>query len=410
MLSRITYLIPTVVMLGLLGGCDVASKVAKEKFGLGSSSSDSESDDPVQPVRLEQIVAQGRITPATGVVGVFAPIGDRIESFQEDVFEGATVAKGDKLGRLASSRSRELELEILEATIEESNSVREAALAAKKSDLAAAASTVDQVSAASEELAAKEKEIESLARQLNLAVDECRRVAKLKKKSDLVSDRKMDAAKHAADMARSALEASKIQYKALQESAKANLAVAKSKKDSIAAGHDRALAAIPKQSVEIKKRLLEEQLRESGMPAPAGGTILKIYSSIGETVGRKPVMQIADLEHMVCLAEVYESYLNEIEVGQTATLRSSAFRDGVSVTGIVKSIGRIIHGAELKELDPFAKADVRVVEVTIEIDPGASTEQAARLVNLQVEVEIDTADSDTTFETDASNKTVGAEL
>ena len=197
----------------------------------------------------------------------------------------------------------------------------------------------------------------------------------------------------------------------MEESAEANLAVAKSKRESVAAGHDWALAAIPKQSVEIRKQLLEEQLRESAMPAPASGTILKIYSSVGETIGRKPVMQIADLEHMVCIAEVYESYLKDIKVGQPANLQSSAFEDGVVVTGSVKSIGRLIHGAELKELDPFAKSDVRVVEVTVEIDPGQSTEQAARLVNLQVEVEIDTSDdSDTTYETDISGTTVGSEL
>ncbi len=410
MIYRPFHFLLVLMMLVLLGGCDATSKFASEKLGIGKSPSDASANQPVQPVKLEQIVAQGRITPATGLVGVFAPIGDRIEEFDSNVFEGATVSKGDRLGRLASYRARELELEALKATIEESDSVRDALVSAKKSDLAAASSVVDQVSAASEELAAKEKEIQSLGRQLNLAVEECRRIVRLKKRSDLVSDRKVTQAKHAADMARAALDAAKIQYNALKESAKANLAVAKSKKDSVAAGHDRALAAIPTRSIEIKQRMLEEQLRESAMPAPADGTILKIYSSVGETVGRKPVMQIADLEHMVCHAEVYETYLKDIKVGQPAVLKSLAFEDGVNVTGVVQSVGRMIHGAELKELDPFAKSDVRVVEVTIEIDAGASTEQAARLVNLQVEVIIDTGESNSTYETDTSNTTVSSDL
>ena len=386
-MSRPLQVVFVLALFTPLAGCDLATILQSD---MKSKASDTHE---VDPIALDRIVAQGRIEPKGGVISVFAEPGDRVESYAEGVHEGALVQKGESLGRLHSFRSRQLERQSLDVTIEESQIARDAALVAKESDVAAANGAIQQAKSAGQELAAKQKELESLASQLDLAVDECRRLVALHENSDLISDSQLAKAKHAADQAANALKVAKIQYAALESKAKTNLEAARLKRHSIAASHDRGLAGMPLESLQIRRELLNELLRESTMPAPISGTILKIYAHPGDTIARKPLLQIADLNHMICIAEVYESHLKEIQIGQPATLRSSAFDAGVEVTGQVAAIGRMILGAELKELDPFSKADVRIVEVTIRIDGGVSRNQAAKLVNLQVDVEIDTKKS-----------------
>lgn len=384
--------IPLLVVLLLLTplvGCGASSLLRPDE-----SRPTADSRAGLESAKLDQIIAQGRIEPASGIVSVFAAPGDRVNYYADNVMEGAIVTKDEALGQLASHKRRQLELRAHIASIEETKAMRQAGLAAKTSDLAVAKSVIDQVDAAAEELIAKKKEIESLARQLDLAVEESRRMLNLRRTSDLISDRKINQAHHAADQARVALEAAKIQYDVAKATAQANREAAQSKQESIAATHDRALAAIPQESTHIKRQLLMEQLHESTIPAPASGTILKIFTRPGDTVGRKPLLQLADLDQMVCITEVYESYLKNVRPGQRAILRSAAFDPDVQVRGTIQSIGRLILGAELKELDPFAKTDVRVVEVKIAIDSGESTAEAAKLVNLQVEVAIDAKNSD----------------
>ena len=379
---RVRLILVILSLLTPLTGCDVS-----KYWSPPDSVAEGNSPEVLSP-RINRVIAQGRIEPANGVISVFATPGDRVEAYSGGVVEGARVEKGEGLGELASLITRRLEIQALKATLSETQAMRAATLAAKESDLAAAESAIKQVAAAGDELAAKKKEVESLAIQLDLVVAESRRLVRLRKNSDLVSASKIQKAKVAAEQAKAALDAAKIQYEALAGSAKANLDAAISKKDSVAAGHDRALAAIPFDSTSVKIQLLEEQLRNATIPSPSSGTILKIHTPPGDTIGRKPLLQLADLGTMVCVAEVYEAYLKDLRVGQHATLRSSAFDGGVEVTGKIRSIGRMISGGELKELDPFSKSDVRVVEAVIAIDPGKSTEQAAKVVHLQVEVEI----------------------
>ena len=56
------------------------------------------------------IVAQGQLEPATGILPIVAPLGDRVESIE--VVEGQKVKVGDALGRLISQAAKELELDI----------------------------------------------------------------------------------------------------------------------------------------------------------------------------------------------------------------------------------------------------------------------------------------------------------
>lgn len=337
-----------------------------------------------------RIVAEGRIEPANGVVGVYARAGDRLIRYSNQVREGAVIKSGDELGEMLSHRARKGEIAAISAKLAEANAVREAETAARKADVAAAERTIEQVADTDDQLSVKKQQIALLKNAYDAAKLECEKIARLRKRSDLVSESTFNQTKLSVQKAKTAWKAAEIELSSLEGNAKSQLAVAKAKRDSIAASHDRALATIPLASLKQQQSLLEDQAKESRLPAPIDGTIVRVNTRPGESITNEPLLLIADLDKVVCVTEVYESYLTDLEIGQKATLRSTTFGDNNPLHGRITSIGRIIMTPDLKPLDPFAKSDVRVVEVRIEIDSGNDTEIAARLVNLQVDVEIDT--------------------
>jgi hypothetical protein len=98
-----------------------------------------------------------------------------------------------------------------------------------------------------------------------------------------------------------------------------------------------------------------------------------------------PIMQLADLSRMVCVAEVYEADRKEVSVGQPVIIRSPAFsgkfadgpaeeqshRRSGGMRGRVARIGRLIAPPGLTNRNPLAPVDRSVVEVLIEIDHAA---------------------------------------
>ncbi len=84
---------------------------------------------------------------------------------------------------------------------------------------------------------------------------------------------------------------------------------------------------------------------------------------------------------MVATAEVYQSDVPRIHPGDPAEVDIL----GTRVTGKVTRIGSIVGKNRLTSVDPRALRDLRVVEVTIQLDdPGA----ASRYVNMEVEATI----------------------
>ncbi len=150
---------------------------------------------------------------------------------------------------------------------------------------------------------------------------------------------------------------------------------------------------IEQQQLAVQQAQL--QLDRTRIAAPISGTVLRTFVRVGEMIGREPVAQMADLDHMVVVAEVYEMHVKHVEVGQTAKITSRAFHDPYDANGLkgkVIEIGKIIAAPQINTFNPLARADRHVVEVRIELDKE-SAKEAAKLINLEVEVEIETAGS-----------------
>jgi ABC exporter DevB family membrane fusion protein len=121
--------------------------------------------------------------------------------------------------------------------------------------------------------------------------------------------------------------------------------------------------------------------------APQSGQILKIHSRPGELVGEKGIVELGKTDRMYVTAEVYETDISRVKIGQRATIDS----DGItrSLQGTVEEIGLQIKTKDVLGTDPVADADARVVEVKIRLEP-AESKQIAGLTNLQVNVVIHT--------------------
>jgi HlyD family secretion protein len=87
---------------------------------------------------------------------------------------------------------------------------------------------------------------------------------------------------------------------------------------------------------------------------------------------------------MHVVAEVYESDVQRLKLGQNATISSAALPQ--STTGTVIHIGAMIQKNAVMAVDPAASADARVVEVRIRLD---QPDLVNALTNLQVDVLID---------------------
>jgi HlyD family secretion protein len=117
--------------------------------------------------------------------------------------------------------------------------------------------------------------------------------------------------------------------------------------------------------------------------SPRSGQILKIYTFAGERVGEKGIVALGNTSQMNVVAEVYETDIHKVAIGQQATIQSQGFLQ--ELTGKVVEIGLQIGKKDVLGTDPAADSDVRVVEVRIRLDP-VSNQKVEALTNLQVNV------------------------
>lgn len=118
--------------------------------------------------------------------------------------------------------------------------------------------------------------------------------------------------------------------------------------------------------------------------SPISGTVLKIHARTGERVGPDGIAEIGETDKMYAAAEVYETDVTRVRVGQHATVTSPAFPDPLH--GTVERVGLKVGKQDVLNTDPAAKTDARVVEVKVRLDEPA---RVAGLTNLEAEVAIE---------------------
>jgi HlyD family secretion protein len=170
--------------------------------------------------------------------------------------------------------------------------------------------------------------------------------------------------------------------------------VAGAEEAEMAAGQAQALAAscaaaqtviavAEAQIIVAEKRVaVQKAERErSFVYAPVAGRILEITAGPGELAGAEGVLQMGEVDQMYAIAEVYETDIGRVHIGQKASVSSDALPH--SLTGTVEKIRFKVARQDQISTDPAARKDARIVEVEILLDDAAA---AANLTHLQVDV------------------------
>ena len=120
--------------------------------------------------------------------------------------------------------------------------------------------------------------------------------------------------------------------------------------------------------------------------SPINGRILKVHTKTGETIGNSGIVDIGETSHMYVVAEVYQTDIKKVRVGQKASITSTTFTG--KLRGVVSEIGLQVSKQSVLSLNPGVDTDRRVIEVKIRIDNPEDNQQVASLTNLQVDVAI----------------------
>ncbi len=149
---------------------------------------------------------------------------------------------------------------------------------------------------------------------------------------------------------------------------------------------DIALAEANVTAAEAALAQAEQDLETAFVRAPGPATVLDIHVRAGERPDSEGILVLGDTTQMSVEAEVYQTLIGRVAVGDPATITANAF-DG-ALSGTVTAIGLEIGRQSITSDDPAANTDARVVDVVVTLDPESSA-AAARFTNLQVVTRID---------------------
>jgi HlyD family secretion protein len=299
----------------------------------------------------------GRIQPEEGVIRVAGPYiwGDshapRVESLK--VREGDDVRRGQALAVFVGRANLE------------------ASVAQAQAQTAKARRRVEQVKAGASkpELAAQQAEISRLEAEAQHAQVELHRYEALRATDD-VTVSEVEARRNAVQVAEFAAEAARHRLESMRD----------------VPDTDIRLAEADLAEAEASEQRAHRDFEVSTIYAPADGKVLKINAREGEAVGMPGLLDIARTGHMFVLAEVYETDIGRVRVGQRATI-SGDLLGTTTLTGVVERIAHNVKDAAVMPGDTVTFSDKRIVETLIRLDRN---DPAANLIGGRVIVIIQT--------------------
>jgi HlyD family secretion protein len=343
-------------------------------------------------VAPRRVSALGRVEPESKIrrVSIASSVsGDRIEKLL--VQEDDEVKKGQALAILNSYGSLQAGLKEAEEKVAVSRAKLNQVLAGAKQG----------------EIRAQEYEIESLQRELaaaertgNQSVASARAKAEEARLESLRYDKlflsgaasELDRDRYRTRARTSNAELSKaIEDKAGTESRlRSNIEGAKQTLDKIKEVRtvDVDTAKNELRQAEAARDKAKQDLTDATVLAPQDGRILKIFSWPGDKVSDNGLLEMADTSNMVITAEVYQTDLTKLSIGQGATITADGF-DGSARATLYKVLPQV-QKQSIFAGTPGENMDQRVYEVKLRLHPTAKEEKRLRFAsNLQVNVIFD---------------------
>ena len=352
----------------------------------------SEAEAPIQVMpEIKTVTALGRLEPSGEIIQLSvssATEGNRIEELL--VQEGDEIKRGDVIAVL-DSRDR-LEAALNQA--QEQVGVAQANLAqvkagAKTGEIQAQQAAIARIEAErSNNIIAQSAMVSRMEAELRNAEIEYQRYQTLYQ-DGAVSASEKDSKYLTLATAKEQLAEAKANLKRIESSQQKQIAEAKATLDKIAEVRpvDVAVAQAEVRQAQAAVRTAQAELDRAYIKSPQAGRVIKILTRPGEVVSSdEGIARIGQIEQMYAVAEVYESDITKVQLGQQATVTSSAISG--KLTGTVERIGLEVERQEVVNTDPTANIDAKVVEVKVKLDEESSR-RVAGLTNLLVNVRID---------------------
>jgi HlyD family secretion protein len=275
----------------------------------------------------------GHVEPENGMIVVAAApaLGRTPVIAKLMVEEGQMVATGQTIAVLAA-------LPDLESAVQQA----EARVAVAQSHLAqlSAGARSGDVLALQSDIARMEIEAKAAKQDLD------RQEALLRK--DFIPRVQVEAARLKSENADGLLEAARHRLESLTDVRASDTNPAKA--ELVAAEADRDRARVEESAATIR--------------SPANARVMRIVAHAGEAVGPGGVVTLADTNRMSVIAEVYETDIARVRVGQKAMIRSESFPDPLE--GVVGWISPQIENLSTPA-EPSQSPDQRVYQARIDV-------------------------------------------
>lgn len=353
---------------------------------------DTSQSPPVQTMpEIRTVTALGRLEPRGEIITV--SVSSAAEGNQ---LEALLVEEGDKVERgliiaVLDSRDR------LQAALEQAQEqvrVAQANLAlvkagAKTGEIQAQEAAIARIEAErSNNMMAQSATVSRIQAEVNNAQVEYQRYQQLYQ-DGAISASERDSKYLALATAKEQLTEAQANLSRIESAQEKQIAEAKATLNQIAEIRpvDVSVAEAEVRQAQAAVKVAQAELDRSSIKSPQGGTVIKILARPGEIVSSEEgIARIGKIEEMNVVAQVYESDVRRVEIGQPVTITSSAIDE--KLTGTVEKIGLEIERQDVVNTDPTTNIDARVVEVEIGLDEESS-KQVAGLTNLQVNARIE---------------------
>jgi HlyD family secretion protein len=356
---------------------------------LGSHSAASINPPKPTPVKVA-VTALGRLQPQGKITYLSAPNsinGVRVERLL--VKEGEAVKVGQVMAQLEDYQRAKAALKQAFDKLQLAKAqLAQVKAGSKPGDINAQKATISRLdSQLKGEIAAQNATINRIKAEVDNAQKESDRYQQLYK-DGAVSASVADAKALQLKTTQQQLSEAQATLQRTQDTLKDQIQEAKSRLNSIkeVRAVDVEVAQSQVKSAETAIEQAKADYDLTYIKSPINGTVLKVHAKNGEVISTSGFAEVGDVSQMQVLAEVYQTDIEHVKIGQKAFITSAAFSG--KIRGTVKEIGWQVDKQSIFSLNPNSDTDRRVIEVKIVVDSAADNKKLSRLTNLQVDVAI----------------------
>ncbi|MBW4662813.1 MAG: ABC exporter membrane fusion protein [Chroococcus sp. CMT-3BRIN-NPC107] len=370
----------------------IALVAAIAYYGISQSGllTQSSQEPVVATPPAKKVTALGRLEPEAETISLAAPValdGDRLAQLL--VTEGDRVKTGQVVAILDSREVLENQLQQAKEQVNNAQAkLNQVKAGAKTGEIQAQQATITQLEA--ELNGGNETQNAAIARwesEVRNANAEYKRFVQLYEQGAIASsnlDSKRLVAETASAQLKEAVSSKNRNFRSLQS--QINQAKATLDRISEVRPVDVQVAMAELETTLSAVKSAQTALDRAYIRAPIAGQILKLHTRPGEKVSDEGIVEMGKTDKMLAVAEVYQTDIGKIKVGQQATITSQAF-DG-EIKGTVAQIGMQVERQKVFSDRPGENLDRRIVEVKIRLNNLEDSKRVAGLTSLQVQTAI----------------------